>query len=157
MHFSHVYRSSRQNFLNAKKSLDVEEVKPLLSIDIGDSLTIFLDISGNVTNEYDFCRNSVNLDVISKLGDSAVIVRVPQYVYMGNSFKATDKVIRKYKLDKRWLNEYIAIIPINQIISVSKNDGCTCIKCNNFFPYAEPNGLNGINKIFTCYTCRNNI
>lgn len=31
------------------------------------------------------------------------------------------------------------------------NDGCTCIRCNNFYPYAEPNQPNGS---LICYSCR---
>ena len=31
-------------------------------------------------------------------------------------------------------------------------DGCFCVKCKEFFPYAEPNQTNGTMK---CWSCRN--
>lgn len=31
-------------------------------------------------------------------------------------------------------------------------DGCTCTKCRELFPYAEPNRKDGT---FVCYSCRN--
>lgn len=35
-----------------------------------------------------------------------------------------------------------------------KCDGCFCVKCKNFFPYAIPNQDDGITMI--CWSCRSN-
>lgn len=35
--------------------------------------------------------------------------------------------------------------------SDSKEDGCVCVKCREFFPYAEPNMEDGT---LVCYSCR---
>jgi len=32
-----------------------------------------------------------------------------------------------------------------------KSDGCICLKCNELYPYAEPNQKDGT---FKCYSCR---
>ena len=36
-------------------------------------------------------------------------------------------------------------------IKSKKSDGCTCKKCQEFFPYAEPNQKDGT---LVCYGCR---
>lgn len=41
--------------------------------------------------------------------------------------------------------------PLPEIVKVTKHDGCTCKKCKEFFPYAEPNQEDGS---LICYACR---
>lgn len=43
------------------------------------------------------------------------------------------------------------VFPIIPIEKPKKSNGCTCIKCNEFNKYAEPNQTDGT---FKCYYCR---
>ena len=36
-------------------------------------------------------------------------------------------------------------------VEINGVDGCICCKCNEFYPYAEPNQENGT---LICYSCR---
>ncbi len=42
--------------------------------------------------------------------------------------------------------------PIPETKKSAKSDGCTCKKCKEFYPYAEPNQEDGT---LICYGCRN--
>lgn len=37
------------------------------------------------------------------------------------------------------------------VFDTKSNEGCICIKCEEFNPYAEPNQIDGT---FKCYSCR---
>lgn len=36
-------------------------------------------------------------------------------------------------------------------VDEKKSNGCVCLKCNELYPYAEPNQADGT---FKCYSCR---
>lgn len=42
-------------------------------------------------------------------------------------------------------------LPPEPALIPKKSNGCTCIKCQEIYPYAEPNQWDGT---FKCYSCR---
>jgi hypothetical protein len=55
--------------------------------------------------------------------------------------------------DDDYWNEGEFLSPIvAPVVPQKKSEGCTCVKCKTFNPYAEPNQKDGS---FKCYSCRN--
>lgn len=55
-----------------------------------------------------------------------------------------------------WQTIAVPATPVEQITldlpeTKKKSEGCSCKKCKEFYPYAEPNQLDGT---LICYACR---
>lgn len=69
-----------------------------------------------------------------------------QIIFSGNTITAAPGQWRVTSLPSGILPE----LP-EEIVAVKKKDGCTCKKCQEFYPYAEPNQKDGT---LVCYGCR---
>jgi len=51
-----------------------------------------------------------------------------------------------------WYDEFIDNEPDKPFAKKRDKDGCFCVKCKEFYPFAEENQPDGTMK---CYSCRN--
>lgn len=75
-----------------------------------------------------------------------------QFWYIGESFNFdfADQIKSDYNPDE-WVDDDFPVI-VKESQRKSKGNGCTCAKCGEHYPYAEPNLSDGT---FKCWSCRN--
>lgn len=78
---------------------------------------------------------------------------IPPYTFMKGSIQADSVFLKQKNLNKKYLGDQILYIGEGYVYKIkSQIDGCTCLKCKDFYHQAAPNQDNGS---FICWTCRN--
>jgi formylmethanofuran dehydrogenase subunit E len=72
------------------------------------------------------------------------------YFDLDNMHPVVDDDDSCFMMDDRFDFDFLADIA-EEKTKKSKSNGCTCLKCGEIYPYAEPNQLDGS---FKCYSCR---
>lgn len=85
-------------------------------------------------------------------GNAGYYLYVPQYYALRETFIADKYACKRLRIDKRFLDENIVHIDESMVAHVhAKLDGMKCSKCEDFYPFAEPNQPNDT---LICWNCR---
>lgn len=100
--------------------------------------------------DYDEVRT---FEIVSK-DKTGYYIFVPNYLMIKGSVEADKYLCQKLKIDKKFLNEQIIYIQEGMILKIkSILDGCICVKCKDFYYWAEPNQEDGT---LICWSCKEN-
>lgn len=92
----------------------------------------------------------LSFDVIAK-DDKGYYLYIPHYVLLRETSIISKSIADNLKILSRFIGENFLYVTFHNVVSVRKGiEGATCMKCDEFFPYAEsnPDGKT------ICFVCR---
>jgi hypothetical protein len=95
----------------------------------------------------------VTFEVVAK-DKPGYYLYVPCYILLKGSVLADKHLVKRLKINPRFLGERVMYIQESMILKVSSVlDGLFCAKCHEFFMMSEPNQEDGT---LICWSCRQN-
>lgn len=107
--------------------------------------------SGEIVTAYDEYDEEKDFEIIAT-DSRGYFIYIPDYLNLRTTVRVTPQSLRLLGIDSRFLGcalVYITTTKVTRIVSFL--DGATCIECNEFYKYAEPNQPDGT---LICYSCR---
>jgi hypothetical protein len=86
--------------------------------------------------------------------ESGYFLHVPEHYGLRGTIEITSSVASSLNILPRYIGSHLIFILGSYIAGVrSVLDGCLCIQCGEFYPFAQPNRGDGM---LVCWACRSN-
>jgi hypothetical protein len=98
------------------------------------------------------CDKEETFEIIA-VDDGGYFVYVPVRYALHNTIEISTPRLKLLRIDKKYLGEQSYYITQEEIVRIkSVLDGCSCARCGEFFPMAQPNQADGSMRCFLCRT-----
>lgn len=88
--------------------------------------------------------------------DSGYLILLPGDLYLKNSFNLNDEDCKEFGLAKKFIGGTVHYISDDHVLALrNRMTGLSCMKCNEYFEYAEVNRIDENGKgAMICWRCR---
>lgn len=107
--------------------------------------------SGKIVQAYAEFDEEKDFEIVA-FDSKGYFIYLPEYLNLYSTAKVTIQNSKALSINNKFIGCSIAYITDTMIVKVqSFLDGCACIKCKEFYKYAEPNQSDGT---LICFNCR---